>query len=752
MTDYKDDLEFQGLSPEEKAQYLEAVDEDYAQLNADEKKQYLSAISQQSEQLPAPPAPLEENTVVNTKNTNPADYIGTENDPFLKANKVPLQGGVSFDAGRFLGNTGKALIDTLMLPVTAANENMKNYGGFDLLKMQPYTDPLKKRPNETFEQHKARYMQHSGQQREALVKALMGIKENPGEFVTYDLIPNLLGGGGAVFAPKLLAGTARGIGKGVVSNISEPLAGIPKDLTLHALEKELAGNSLFKGKFNEATAYNPVSQKMNAAYRDLFTPEQTFIDKLKAIPENLSIQAKKLGQKAKTIANKNLVGESNFNIMFKGLSDRLNKGIDFIEREAGEAVKKEADALGKSKIDPIDPQELNQIINSVKKEFSAYGSELNTAEEAANISKIQNWIKKAAGEKQQNLILDANGKPYKTQSAKVSAGSVHNLKQLIQGMANYTAENSTIANRFYKELADKYNNLLRAKSSEYAKVNDAFKEIQELKSSLPSKAQLPEKMANFNSARTFLSGNQDILKQADKILPNDYKFADDLQKALSLQEKENLFIGNLKESVFNDISKYKNAPLDVQNAFEQLNKMSPDDMLGQFSRAEKEKLFKEMLLKGTQENEQALKNSLDNAIFRNPAIIKNPNKGNTIPGKLSPEEAFTLLNETASTENKFMPLLDDIYTRSAFESYMPARGYTTGGGIQGIGNIVRAALLNKTGAGLLPVFSPKLGYKPAIQALGAAGRAEKLLPLNARYGMAGINLTEELLRQPQPQY
>lgn len=52
--------------------------------------------------------------------------IGGDDDPFIKANKTKtLTGGISFDAPRFLGNTAKALWDTITLPITAGIDNMK---------------------------------------------------------------------------------------------------------------------------------------------------------------------------------------------------------------------------------------------------------------------------------------------------------------------------------------------------------------------------------------------------------------------------------------------------------------------------------------------------------------------------------------------------------------------------------------------------------------------------------------------------
>lgn len=254
--------------------------------------------------------------------------------------------------------------------------------------------------------------------------------------------------------------------------------------------------------------------------------------------------------------------------MYKGLSDRINQGMDFIKQKAGKSVHDESQALSIYNDNYIPYNDVKSLVDDVINQYSS--GQYNPARAAIpkQLSEIY------------NDILDFETNPA---TGGIRPLELHGLKQRTQDLANFEAQYPGIGNRALQNLSDKINEILRV-YPEYAMANDEYSSIVELSKKLPTEKQLASSLADYNTSRNFLSGTQDILKQADEILPDDYKFLEDLKKAIALQENQANLKRNLPQGIFNDISRYDNAPLDIQAAFEKLNQNSPNNFIEKYKK------------------------------------------------------------------------------------------------------------------------------------------------------------------------
>lgn len=148
----------------------------------------------------------------------------------------------------------------------------------------------------------------------------------------------------------LLAGIPRAgqLVRGVIDNPEvqnkvtkglEALTSVPQEYSQRALDAELAGNSLFKGKFDVKNAYRPIEERLRTA-KSLLPSAESYANEFY-----------KLGQRAKT-------------------------GIENIKESAGQEI---SDMLGNLKAEPIQINGLKNSIDSLVKNY-ARGGNINPAE------------------------------------------------------------------------------------------------------------------------------------------------------------------------------------------------------------------------------------------------------------------------------------------------------------------------------------------------------------------------------------
>ena len=177
----------------------------------------------------------------------------------------------------------------------------------------------------------------------------------PGALEALKRDENVIGGGGlgtgiAAGLSGLLKGAplvTQGL-KNVIDNPNfqsgltkglEAFTSVPQEYTQRALDAELAGNSLFNGKFDKKTAYRPIEEKIKQA-KDMLPSAESYANEFY-----------KLGQKAKT-------------------------NIENLKEAAGTEI---SDMLGSLQAEPIQINGLKNSIDSLIKSYSR-GGDINPAE------------------------------------------------------------------------------------------------------------------------------------------------------------------------------------------------------------------------------------------------------------------------------------------------------------------------------------------------------------------------------------
>lgn len=147
----------------------------------------------------------------------------------------------------------------------------------------------------------------------------------------------------------------------------EALTSVPQEYSQRALDAELAGNSLFKGKFDAKTAYRPIEERLRTA-KSLLPSAESYADEFY-----------KLGQRAKT-------------------------GIENIKESSGQEI---SDMLGKLKAEPIQINGLKNSIDSLVKNY-ARGGDINPAEIRAgrDLDLVRDMLGMKNGEQTKKEILD----------------------------------------------------------------------------------------------------------------------------------------------------------------------------------------------------------------------------------------------------------------------------------------------------------------------------------------------------------
>ena len=170
--------------------------------------------------------------------------------------------------------------------------------------------------------------------------------------------------------PVIAKGANKIIDSGFIDNmpkILEALTSVPAEYSERAIEKELAGNSLFKGKFDAKTAYKPIEKKIRQA-KEALPNSESFAD-----------EYYKLGKKAV-------------------------EGFENLKAGAGQEI---GEML--TKLNPR-PVEINGLKNSLDSLINSYskGGEVNPAEILAgrNIDQVKNLLKIQDEKQTSNLLND----------------------------------------------------------------------------------------------------------------------------------------------------------------------------------------------------------------------------------------------------------------------------------------------------------------------------------------------------------
>lgn len=208
-----------------------------------------------------------------------------------------------------------------------------------------------------------------------------------------------------------------------LSKTIEALTSVPQKYTKRALDTELAGNSLFKGKFDKEAAYRPVERKLKEAINRLPSKEY------------YAEQYSQLAKKAKTGIDKKLLSKnqelnniiknmpesaSDISTLRSGIDESLDKfrfgDVNPALEEAGGVINRAKSQLGYKNSDEI-AEALQNYANKYKSDIGLSGLDKEGEEIAFNVlaqatKKNKNWLKsqlkaelpKMSTEKRQEFI------------------------------------------------------------------------------------------------------------------------------------------------------------------------------------------------------------------------------------------------------------------------------------------------------------------------------------------------------------
>ena len=284
--------------------------------------------------------------------------------------------------------------------------------------------------------------------------------------------------------PPAIQQTAKGIEKVInnpifrkgTANTLEALTSVPSKYSDIALENELAGNTIFGGKFNPETAYIPIERKLREAKGLLPTAED-------------------------------------FAKQYRMLGERATQGINELEQKAAAEINDVLGSLHNKKIKNNTPQLLaDSVINS----FGA-GGVYNAAEDLA--PGLVNNIKNNLGREGLTLM------------------DLHRIKEGLYdvGYAAAGAREGTKAN-VARGVANQINNYLRGVAPGYKAPNERFAVVQDVKRGLTGDTTIAGKIKDIGQSNNILSGLDERLHTLDNLLPQANKF---VKEAKTLANSEN---------------------------------------------------------------------------------------------------------------------------------------------------------------------------------------------------------------------
>jgi hypothetical protein len=269
-----------------------------------------------------------------------------------------------------------------------------------------------------------------------------------------------------------------------VGTTLEAFTSVPKKYVETALNKELAGQSIFKGKFDADTAYRPIEQKLREA-KGMLPTDVDFGE-----------EYYKLGQKALT-------------------------GMENLKEEAGQKINEVLDNLNFREV------QNNGIKNAVDSLINSYGK-----------GGVYNSAKKRAPQ----VVNFLDGELSKDGLTLID---LHRIKEDLYDMGYSLAGNKQgKAAEVARGAAGQINNYLRGAVPDYAKPNDIYSMIVDVTRGLDGETTIADKLSNIGSVNSAKSGLDNRLKSIDNLLPQENKFYKQSQDLIG-SEKEINEIKNL---------------------------------------------------------------------------------------------------------------------------------------------------------------------------------------------------------------
>lgn len=326
-------------------------------------------------------------------------------------------------------------------------------------------------------------------------------------------------GGGALGTAMPLTGA--GINKMItspkfqkgLSGALEILTSVPQKYSLRALGAELAGKSLFKGKFDPDTAYRPIEERLREA-KNLLPTKEDFAES------------------------------------YRRLGDKAQEGIENLKNKYGSILGEAMEKAGKTVPDDT------PLLNDISKYIDRNGAKYNTFK--ATAPRTVNFV-------ENNLSKDG-----------LTYNDLHEIKNDLYDMGYTGGEDKTgTAGEFARGVAGRINNYLRANIPNYKEPNEALSYIHDVERGVGGNTTLANQIENYADENQIKSGLDERLKNLDNLLPQENKFLKEAQKIRNSQENINninKLIGRKYERNPRLLSNYKDEA--TEQALEDLQKIT----------------------------------------------------------------------------------------------------------------------------------------------------------------------------------
>lgn len=265
----------------------------------------------------------------------------------------------------------------------------------------------------------------------------------------------------------------------------ETLTSVPQKYSNLALENELAGNTLFKGKFDVDTAYQPIEKQLTKA-------------------KNMLPSSQKFAQE------------------FYKLGEKATSGMNILKENAGNEI---IDILQKLNNKEVKNKGIQNAVNGVINSFGE-GGVYNSAKR--NAPRVMSLV---------NDELSKKG---------LTLRDLHRIKEDLYdiGYQAAGAKEGTQA-AAARGTAEQINNYLRGVAPEYAAPNDRYSLVMDLERGLEGENTIAKKLHNIGSTGNIESGLDQRLKNLDTFLPNQNKFYKDAQNLIKSEEE----INNIRNTI-----------------------------------------------------------------------------------------------------------------------------------------------------------------------------------------------------------
>ena len=264
-----------------------------------------------------------------------------------------------------------------------------------------------------------------------------------------------------------------------VANTLEAFTSVPSDYSKLALEKELAGNSIFKGAFDADTAYIPIERKLREAKAMLPT-------------------------------------SADFGNEYYNLGQKAVQGMENLEQQAGAEINKV--------LAPLNNRELKNggIKNAVNSIINSYG---------------EGGVYNSAREQAPNVVKFLDDKLSKEGLTLID---LHRIKKDLykMGYAFDNLKQGTSA-EVARKAAEQINNYLRGVSPSYARPNDVYSMIIDATNGLKGEGSIGGKISEIGSAQSAKSGLDQRLQNVDNLLPAENKFYKQAQEVIKSENEIN---------------------------------------------------------------------------------------------------------------------------------------------------------------------------------------------------------------------